>query len=166
MNSLSTLSRLKNNLLVNSFSLATVLLVFVFSVTMVAQAEEPVSVSFINNVAIGGHSSSAYHQQERAVKGEKGYFYEWKGAKWPFATGVERDLFASDPDLYGPAYNGFCANALSLGEGLVKTNGKHWRIIDDNLYLFYSAKGRGRWDTREYIQQATAAWQQELAKRQ
>jgi len=128
------------------------------------QAEEPVSKSLVSKIAIGGHSPTSYHQSQQANKGEKQFIYDWKDAKWLFANAQERDLFAADPTRYAPAYNGFCANALSLGEGLVKTNGRHWRIIDDRLYLFYSAKGRERWGTNtvEYIGQANAAWQKEL----
>ena len=51
----------------------------------------------------------------------------------------------TDPERYAPACNGHCANALSLGEGLIKTDGTHWQIFEDQLYTFYATRGRDRW---------------------
>lgn len=132
----------------------------------VAQAAEPVSKSRFGGVAIGGHDTVAYHElqrdpQENAVEGAKRHAVEYKGAKWYFASEQSRDRFQADPDRFSPAYNGFCANALSLGEGLVRTDGTHWEIFDDKLYLFYAAAGRERWtdgNWKTYKEAADAAW--------
>ena len=151
----------------SKFYLKAFSLIFLLFTVLYVRAAEPVSTGLLNNVAIGKHSPFAYHRQEQAVKGDKKYSYEWKGADWYFSSAQERDLFAAMPDLYAPAYNGFCANALSLGEGLVRTNGSHWRIIEGNLYLFYSASGRERWavNTETHIKAANEAWQEDLRKR-
>ena len=141
------------------------ILAFTF-LAFVAQAEEPVSKSFFGDVAIDGHDTVAYHnisesQPHAAVKGSKTWASEWKGAKWLFTTEADRDLFAADPERFAPAYNGHCANALRLGEGLVKTDGSHWQIFDQQLYTFYAGRGRERWlagDYREYIIAADKAW--------
>lgn len=131
-----------------------------------ASAAEPVSKSRLGGVAIGGYDSFAYHgltrePQASAVKGNKTYTVEYKGAKWRFASEESSKLFAADPDRYSPAYNGHCANALSLGNGLVRTDGTHWEIHEDKLYLFYAAAGRVRWNDgnwKSYKQEADAAW--------
>jgi len=99
------------------------------TVSLSAFAAEPVSKSR-RGVAIGGHDTVAYHSlvqapQEKAISGKKSYVVEHKGAKWRFLSKESADLFAANPDKYEPAYNGHCANALSLGKGLVETNGKH-----------------------------------------
>ena len=125
------------------------LFLFTAMVSLSALAAEPVSKNR-RGVAIGGHDTVAYHSlvqspQEKAVGGKKSYVVEHKGAKWRFLSKKSADLFAANPDKYEPAYNGHCANALSLGKGLVETNGKHWEILDDKLYLFYAAAGRDRW---------------------
>ena len=143
------------------------LLILLYSASLITYAEEPVNLYRISKIAIGGYSAVAYHHKGQAVKGDKQYAYRWKGAKWLFSpTSVELDFFAADPDYYAPAYNGFCADALSQDDGLVKTNGKHWRIIDDRLYLFRSETARKRWETnkKEYIQQANVAWKKEISK--
>jgi YHS domain-containing protein len=130
------------------------------------QAGEPVSKSFFSGVAIDGHDTVAYHKvgatdPHKAAKGSKSWKAEWKGATWLFTTEVDRDLFASDPEHYSPAYNGHCANALSLGEGLLKTDGTHWQIFEDKLYTFYAARGRDRWldgNFKQYKVAADKAW--------
>ncbi|MFT5894171.1 MAG: YHS domain-containing protein [bacterium] len=134
--------------------------------TMTATAAEPVSKSRFSGVAIGGHDSVAYHQikrdpQDSAVEGEKSYTIEYKGAKWRFASKESSELFAANPDKYSPSYNGHCANALSLGEGLIRTDGTLWEIFEHKLYLFYAARGRDRWtdgNWKTYRIDADAAW--------
>lgn len=129
-------------------------------------AAEPVSQSRMSGVAIGGHDTVAYHQlqrtpQEAAVEGVKSYTVEYKGAKWRFLSKQSSELFAADPERYSPTYNGHCANALSLGEGLVRIDGTHWEIFGDSLYLFYAARGRDRWtdgNWQTYKQDADDAW--------
>ncbi len=143
--------------------------VLLFSVVMspLAIAAEPVSKSRFGGVAIDGHDTVAYQQlqrapQDEAVEGSKRYTVEYKGAKWHFASEESSELFKADPDKYSPAYNGFCANALSLGEGLIRTDGTHWEIFEDKLYLFYAARGRDRWtdgNWKTYKIDADAAWE-------
>lgn len=137
-----------------------------FAATPVVYASEPVSKSFFGNIAIEGHDTVAYHSAQanadhRAIKGKSDYVVEWKGAKWKFLNAESAKKFQEDPIRYSPAYNGHCANALSLGEGLVKTDGTHWEILEDKLYLFYAARGRTRWvdgDWKEFKKVADEAW--------
>ena len=125
--------------------LALVLLV----ASVAATAAEPVSKSRLGGVAIGGHDPVAYRglpvePRGEAVEGDKSYAVEHLGATWRFASEEDAAAFEADPDRYVPAYNGHCANALSLGEGLIRTDGTHWEIFDgdDRLYLFYAGRGR------------------------
>jgi len=138
-----------------------------FASAQIAMAAEPVSKSKWTGVAIGGHDTAAYHDlnrepQESAIEGKKSYIVEYKGAKWRFSSKQSSEKFAAEPERYAPAYNGHCANALSLGEGLVRTNGKTWEIYEDQLYLFYAPRGRERWNDgnwKTYKVDADAAWE-------
>lgn len=131
-----------------------------------ALADPPVSKSSLGGVAIGGHDTTAYSRLTRdprasAVDGEKRYEVDYLGATWRFASAESRDAFQADPERYLPGYNGFCANALSLGEGLVRTDGSHWEIFGDELFLFYADRGRQRWldgDWQVYRREADSAW--------
>ncbi len=150
------------------FTRTTAILAFLASIMIMnlAQAAEPVSKSR-RGVAIGGHDSVAYHSIDRepqanAVEGSKTYVVEYKGAKWRFGSKESADLFEADPERYSPAYNGHCANALSLGKGLVRTNGETWEIFEDKLYLFYAPRGRTRWmdgNWATYKIASDAAWE-------
>jgi YHS domain-containing protein len=131
------------------------------------QASEPVSKSYFGDIAIGGYDTVAYHgaaanNPPKAIKGNKAWKAKWKGANWLFTTEVDRDLFTANPERYAPAYNGHCANALSLGEGLIETDGTHWQIFEGQLYTFYAARGRDRWmdgNLADYKKVADKAWQ-------
>lgn len=147
------------------------ILILLLLLSNLVLAAEPVSKSLFGGVAIGGSDTVAYHQQNpdqhRATKGSKSYVVEWKGAKWRFATKADRETFAANPEKYSPAYNGFCANALSLGNGLLKTDGSYWQIFDDQLFLFYAQPGEDRWsggDYTEYKKLADRAWQDILVR--
>lgn len=136
-----------------------------------AMAEEPVSKSFLSGVAIGGKDTVAYRtlaKDDAAIAGERDYTVEYKGAIWRFASAEDAARFRAEPERYAPAYNGFCANALSLDKGLLKTDGSHWLILDDDrLYLFYAAAGRKRWlrgDTHAFREAADRNWARILAE--
>jgi YHS domain-containing protein len=58
-------------------------------------------------VAIKGYDTVAYHTENRAMKGQSEFFYNWNDAVWYFATAENRDLFAADPERYAPQYGGY-----------------------------------------------------------
>ena len=134
-------------------------------------SDEPVSTGYFGSTAIGGHDALSYRgiaADASPVKGTKHYEVTWKGAKWRFVSEADSQLFAANPEKYAPAYNGHCANALSLGEGLIETSGKYWAIFDEQLYLFYAPRGAKRWlngDYKQYKKEADQAWQEILSKR-
>lgn len=130
-----------------------------------ADSEGPVSTSFFG-VAIGGKDTVAYHGQgdsHETAEGSKQWVLEWRGAKWRFSSQKNYDEFRVDPERYRPAYGGHCANALALGEGLIKTNGDTWEIFGDKLFLFFAPRGRERWlsgDQATYHAEADRAWRE------
>ena len=131
-------------------------------------ANGPISKSGLSKVAIGGSDSVAYRSDQAATshqhtKGKKNWVVEWRGAKWRFASEENYLAFKANPEKYRPAYGGHCANALSLGEGLIRTDGSHWEIFDDELHLFFAGRGRDRWlngNQAQYKQEADAAWKE------
>ena len=146
---------------------------FVFALLFgTAHAAEPVSTGFFSNTAIGGQDTVSYflpdvQKAHKVQEGDKRFEVKYLGANWRFASKESADRFAADPAKYVPHYNGHCANALSLGEGLIATDGTVWEFFGDQLYLFYSDGGRQRWlkgDWKAYRTQADAAWQAIVAK--
>ena len=139
-----------------------------FSAINLAVAAEPVSKTQ-NGSAIGSHDSVAYHSLSRephakALPGVETWTVEYKGAQWHFASKENADLFRANPDKYKPAYNGHCANALSLGRGLVVTDGTVWEIFGDQLFLFFAERGRERWLSTDDISAYKAVSDAEWAK--
>ena len=136
----------------------------------IAHAAEPMSVNTRSGVTIGGHDTVAYHapdniEKHKAVKGDKDLSVEWNGAVWKFTSVENQVAFLADPNQFRPAYGGHCANALSIGEGLIRTNGKTWEIYEDQLYVFYAPRGRTRWNDgnwKNYKIDADKAWQEIL----
>ena len=144
----------------------------VLFVASAAFANEPVSTGRWNNTAIGGHDALEYYASGLAAStavaaGAKKHVVRWQGAEWRFASQASADQFAANPRQYAPRYNGHCANALSLGEGLVRTDGSVWEFFGERLHLFYTERGRQRWlsgDWMAYQKKADAAWQAELSE--
>lgn len=58
-------------------------------------------------VAIKGYDTVAYHTENRAVKGNSEFSYNWNDAIWYFSTAENRDMFAADPEHYAPQYGGY-----------------------------------------------------------
>jgi len=143
-------------------------LISILTISFIATAfaEGPVSKSFLGGIAIGGVDTVAYHEEAtqsagKEVTGSKKFTVEWNDAKWRFSNAEDRDRFAANPEQYIPTYNGHCANALSLGKGLVKTDGTVWKFFDNELYLFYQEAGLQRWldgDFRAFRSASDQAW--------
>ena len=157
-----------NNFLVSRSNAVLLAAIFLVLPINFAWGNGPISTSWTGNVAIGGHDTVAYHQpqaisEHRASEGSNDWEVEWRGATWRFASEESYLAFKANPDRYRPAYGGFCSNALSLGEGLISTNGTHWEIFGDRLHLFFAARGRNRWldgNYETYNKQAAQAWKE------
>ena len=132
-----------------------------FSVAFPALAEAKSEIyKNWRGLAIKGYDPVAYHEKNEPLKGSNEYEFEWKGAKWRFASAAHRDLFASDPEKYAPRYGGYCAWAVSQGYTASVDPEKAWNIVDGKLYLNYNVEIKEKWemDIPGHIQQADANW--------
>lgn len=82
----------------------TVLFMFLF--TAIGMAFDGVNTTSFG-VAIKGYDAVAYHTENRAVKGERQFHFQWNDAKWYFISAENRDRFAADPERYAPQYGGY-----------------------------------------------------------
>jgi YHS domain-containing protein len=117
------------------------------------------------DTAINGYDSVAYFMQNAPVKGQDANTYEWKGAKWKFASAVNLELFKNNPEKYAPQYGGYCAYGVAK-DGLVKVDPDQFTIFEGKLYLNFDASVQKEWakDRAGYIKQADAKFPQLLAK--
>jgi YHS domain-containing protein len=125
----------------------------------------PVNVTK-EGLAIKGYDPVAYFTEGRPVKGKKEFQYEWKGAKWRFASAEHRDLFKSNPDRYAPQYGGYCAYAISQGK-IADIDPYAWNIVNGKLYLNLNKDVQKLWSKNipGYIRKADRNWPHILGRK-
>jgi len=89
-------------------------------------------------LAIEGYDPVAYFEMQKPVKGSESITHDWLGKQWLFANNEHKDLFVADPMSYMPNYGGYCSyDPVSRGHDH-KVDPTAWRIVDNELYLFFS----------------------------
>ncbi|CAN0116614.1 unnamed protein product [Phaeothamnion confervicola] len=129
---------------------------------LLAAAAFPVRAEIVNargGLAIEGYDPVAYFAEGRARRGAVAYFHDWRGARWLFVSGTNRDAFAADPARYAPRYGGYCAYGMAQGYKAPIVP-EAWSIVDGRLYLNYSRSVQRTWlaDVPGYIAKAEANW--------
>lgn len=92
------------------FSIRMMAVAIVASIVMLSCTKvsgiNPVNVNS-DGVAIKGYDPVAYFTERKPVKGSDKYEYVWMGAKWRFASAVNRDMFQKQPEKYAPQFGGY-----------------------------------------------------------
>jgi YHS domain-containing protein len=96
-------------------------------------------------VALHGYDAVAYFTEGKAVKGNPQFQHEWMGAKWQFASAVNRELFVKEPAKYAPQFGGYCAWAVS-NNYTYDADPQIWKIVNGKLYFNYNQLARFRWE--------------------
>ncbi len=148
----------KQNLTLNTVIFVSVLsLLYAF---VPAHASHPTGVvdSSWDGIAIKGYDVVAYRTMGRAVEGNHDFTHNWLNLTWQFDRAEHRDLFAADPVAYAPQYGGYCASAPSV-DGKPDVNPTAFKIVDNNLYLFFSHKGMDTWvNNKSEVRSAERIW--------
>ena len=121
--------------------------------------------SSVTDTAINGYDTVAYFTENKPVKGQDSLVFDWKGAKWKFATQANLDLFKANPEKYAPQYGGYCAYGVAKG-ALVKVEPEQFTVLDGKLYLNYDASVQKDWlkDRAGFIKAADGAFVDLLKK--
>ena len=91
-------------------------------------------------IAIDGYDPVAYFEMQKPAKGSESITHEWLGKEWLFTSNRHKVLFVEDPMTYMPNYGGYCSyDPVSAGHDH-KIDPTAWRIVDNELYLFFSEK--------------------------
>ena len=137
--------------------LATVLLLF--AAAMPGPARAGVVNLNSDGVAVQGYDVVAYFDQSRAVEGKAEFTAEYDGATYRFASAAHRDAFMAEPAKYAPAYGGYCAYAMAVGEK-APVDPMSFTVVDGSLYLNYSSGVQATWreDIAGYIRSADEHW--------
>ena len=92
-------------------------------------------------LALYGFDPVAYFTQGEPTLGTAEFEYGYGGASWRFRNEGNRAAFASNPEVYAPAYGGY--DPLGVARG-VATPGhpQVWVRRGDRIYLFHKEETR------------------------
>ena len=85
--------------------------------------------------AFDGNDLVSYFESKTPVKGSEDFNYDYDGIHLLFSSDENRTKFKNDPDQYIPAYNGWCAIALT-GGSFVRPDFNEYKIQDGQLLFF------------------------------
>jgi YHS domain-containing protein len=131
-----------------------------------ASARSPeIYTGILTATAVGGYDPVAYFSEGKPVEGRRDITWSWKGVTWRFASEKNRELFKAKPEAYAPQYGGHCAWAVSSGY-TAKGDPKHWKIVNNKLYLNYNAQVQRDWerDVPGHIGKGDRNWPAVLGK--
>jgi YHS domain-containing protein len=108
--------------------------------------------------AFDGNDLVSYFDSEKPIKGIEKYTYEYNGWKLQFANETNLKKFKANPKKYHPAYDGYCAIALTQGS-LVKPDFSQFKIEEGEL-LFFEVRaffnGRTAWEKNPQVNRIMA----------
>ncbi len=91
-----------------------------------------------NGIALSGYDVVSYHQSHEAQRGSKAHASEYKGSTFYFVDATNKSAFDEQPDAYLPAFGGYCAFAMAVGNGKVPSDPKTFKIHNGTLYWFFN----------------------------
>jgi YHS domain-containing protein len=114
----------------------SIFLMFI-TTTMATAQVDPINK---DGVAIGGYDVVAYFKNGKAVKGDPDVHVEFNGANYYFSSEENERQFRSNPGLYVPQYDGYCALAVGTTGKKISIDPKTFKITNGKLYLFFNGK--------------------------
>lgn len=116
-------------------------------------------------LAIQGYDPVAYFAEGggKAQKGSARFTATHAGVTYRFANKQNRERFQKSPSKYEPAYGGWCAYAMRVGDK-VEVDAESFLVQDGRLLLFYNGfwgdtrKSWSRGDAKAQAKKADAAW--------
>ncbi len=149
-----------------------ILLIFTLTTVNSSAASKEVRTKHYNlkdGLALKGYDPVSYIDHNKAVKGKSIYVHTQEGVKYRFSSRANLTKFKASPSKYEPQYGGWCAYALSDGNGKVDINPKRFKVIKGKLYLYYDAFPWGntleKWNEGNdaaQIKKANSAWKKLL----
>ena len=109
-------------------------------------SKEKMSRAFANGnnvpssgVAIEGYCPVCYIAANKAAKGDPQFSHDHKGVTYWFVSAPVRDMFIADPEKYVPAYGGWCAVGVALGQRF-PVDPTNFKVVDGRIMLFLKNK--------------------------
>lgn len=119
-----------------------------------AESSESTSPFFIE-----GYDVVSYFRDTGPLQGEVDYALEHQGKLMLFSSKNNLLDFLDNPEIYMPAYNGYCAYGMVYGMKS-RVDPLQYDIVDGRLYLQLDRGTKRRWNRRigRYIKKSDRAW--------
>ena len=116
-----------------------------------------------SGVAMEGYCPVCYIAANKAAKGSSQFSHDYKGVTYWFVSADVRDTFIANPDKYVPAYGGWCATGVALGQRF-PVDPTNFKVVNGRIMLFLKNKdidGVALWNKNEAdnLKKADANWQ-------
>jgi YHS domain-containing protein len=134
-------------------------------VASLANAQRVSGKSFINvngqGVILDGYDVVAFFTDNKPVKGDAQYQFNYEGAIYYFASAAHAGLFKANPEKYKPQFGGYCAYAVSLGR-VAPIDVNTFSIVNDRLVIQHNQRAVNGWnkDVPGNLQLADKYWPQ------
>ncbi len=114
-----------------------------------------------STVGVQGYDLVSYHTGSKPLPGNGNHVSTHNGVNYLFSSDANRKTFEENPDKYLPAYGGWCAFGVSVGQKFV-ADPNVWKIVDGKLYLNLDTKIQAMWnkDVSGNIMKADSNWSQ------
>ena len=116
-----------------------------------------------SGVALEGYCPVAYFAVNQAVKGSPEFASTHNGVTYYFVSEEARQAFDAEPEKFLPAYGGWCALGIALGDKF-PVDPTRFKIVDGRLLLFLrnaSIDTLSMWDDgneQEQLNNADTNW--------
>lgn len=124
--------------------------------------EEEIKLQAMNTtkdgIAVGGYDPVSYFDG-LAQAGSAAHQYEWRGAKFLFASDAHRDTFAKHPEQFVPQYGGYCSFGMGFGKPTT-ADPNAFVVQDGKLYLNASPMVRRFWKWFGNADKSDAKWRE------
>jgi len=129
--------------------LKTVITVAVFLLMLTAVYSQKNEAKYFNNlddkgVIIDGYDPVAFFTDNKPVKGDVQYQYNYEDAIYYFASPEHLDLFKANPEKYKVQFGGWCAYAVSLGR-IAPIDVNTFSIVNDRLVIQHNQRAVNAW---------------------
>ena len=92
-------------------------------------------------LALGGYDPVLYFLENRAIRGDVRFQFDWSGATWWFRNEGDLAAFRAAPEVYTPRFAGRCAFAVAQGRP-AEGSPLHHLVWRGRLLLFADATSR------------------------
>lgn len=132
--------------------------------------QQSTSRAYVNNhnvpssgVALEGYCPVAYFAVDKAIKGKPEFASTYKDVTYYFVNADAKAAFDKEPAKYVPAYGGWCALGMAVGDKF-PVDPTHFKIIDGKLNLFLrnanvdALEIWNKGNEKEHVRNAIAHW--------